>query len=677
MTVSKSELEEEKKYLSVVKKVIKRLIQETDKFVNKRKEDLNDLKKFMWDQITDYTDEERAMALYDMDKNVNLTNKRIDDISKYKKVIDSPYFAKIVFKDDLDKETIPIYIGITTVQDEMDFYVFDWRSPISSMFYNYEVGKAMYDSPNGKVTGEVLAKMQFKIENGKILRCIKSDINIDDDYLQEILASSRAEKMTNIVNTIQREQNEIIRNDSDKYLIVQGIAGSGKTSVALHRIAYLLYREQNLNYNNILIFSPNDVFSDYISEVLPELGEDNVMKSTFSEFSESFLKSYKNIENYAEFLERTYNSNLDRDLVEYKMSNDYKIDIDRFLENYELNIKFDSDLSYNNIKLSKDEIKSLMHDKYQKFPLNERLDLISENICNSFRIPKKNGVKGIKKILIEKSNIELDYMNLYKQFITSKYFKLNNQTSFSTKKINYEDIPGLLYINFFINDYPSYYNIKQVVIDEVQDYTKFQIELLKNIFKQASFTVLGDINQSINRNYSYKNLSELNKIFKQASYLELNKSYRSSEEIINYSNKILNINHICSVRRENNIPVEIKDLNEEQTERKLEESIAKMLKQNIKKIAIITKNIKAAKKISKTLTKKSLDIQLILSSFDALKKDIVIIPSYLAKGLEFDGVIIYNDYKDDYNNEEKKLYYVVCTRAQHKLVIYNEPLFLK
>ena len=276
--MDKEELLKEKDYLEKVKKVLSLLIEESKKSIDYSRDNITEMKKFMWDNLSDFTDEERALAMYEVDKDVNITNKSIDRVSKLEKSVNNPYFGKVTFHNSEFDENEQVYIGMSSVQDDLDFYVFDWRAPISSLFYNFELGKAFYEAPIGKIDGEIISKLQFKIENGKMIRCFNSDINIDDDYLQEILANSSTDRMKNIVSTIQREQNEIIRNDNDKYLIVQGVAGSGKTSVALHRIAYLLYKDKNLSSRNVLIFSPTDVFSDYISNVLPELGEDNVLE---------------------------------------------------------------------------------------------------------------------------------------------------------------------------------------------------------------------------------------------------------------------------------------------------------------------------------------------------------------------------------------------------------------
>lgn len=670
MNINNEELQNEKNYLEKVKNVLLKKIDVLTDSVDDKKSEINEMKKFMWDNLTDYTDEERAISLSSMDLNVDITNMSIDTLVKYKKALNSPYFGKLTFLRD-DGRNINVYVGISSIEENFNFYVFDWRSPISSLFYNYEVGKAKYDCPNGEITGEITSKMQFKIVDGELLRCFKSDVNIDDDYLQEILANSSTEKMKNIVSTIQREQNLIIRNDKDKYMIVQGIAGSGKTSVALHRIAYLLYKDIHLKYNNVLILSPNEVFSDYISNVLPELGEQNVMKTTFSDFALNFLKPYKNIESYSDFLERMYsNSSYDKDVINYKMSDNYKTDIDKYLKNINDNTIFTSDISFKNIVFTKNELYDLYTKKYEKFPLKERIELMAESICLGFKVPVKKNISKIKKQIIDNSNIKLNMFEIYSDYINSNEKTKNEKNS--QKFIRYEDIAPLIYLYFKINGYPVYNEIRQVVIDEVQDYTLFQIEILKQMFKNASFTLLGDVNQSINPHYSYESLNALGNIFNDSLYLELSKTYRSSEEIIDYSNKILGLDNACSVRRNNNIPVELKkDIDENNLNENINNTINLMNNNGINRIAIITRDVQSAKKINKIINNEK--FQLITKATDSISSELIILPSYLSKGLEFDGVIVINDYNNSYCLEEQKLYYVVCTRAQHQLSIYNEP----
>lgn len=665
------ELQQEKEYLQNVKDIIKTIIENANSSINKDKKSINQEKRFMWENLSDYTDEERAAALSEVDMQVNFTNKKIENIAKYEKALNSPYFAKLEFEQD-NGTIIPIYIGITSVQQNLDFYVFDWRAPISSLFYNYEIGKAKYDIPNGEIEGEILSKYQFKIVDGELLRCFKSDINIDDEYLQEILANSSTDKMKSIVNTIQRDQNEIIRNTLDKYLIVQGVAGSGKTSVALHRIAYLLYKDLNLSSNNILIFSPNNIFSDYISNVLPELGEENVLKTTYSDFANTFLPGCKKVESYTDFLNRAYNLEKNNyNTVIYKLSEKFINDIKKFYSNYISSIKFTRSIGINNKYVSKQEMTD-MFNKYSNINLNQRIELMAEKICGLLGLVRSRYFKSIKNKLLEISNIELDFYKLYNMFL-SENEKISNKIQVQKKFINYDNIMGLLYLNFEINGYPNYNHIRQIVIDEVQDYTPYQIELLNKIFKNASFTLLGDVNQAINPFFQYNTLDEISHIFNCTKYIELTKTYRSSEEIIDYSNKILGINNVCSIRRNNNIPVEIREVSKENILDNIFNDLNIMQNSGMETIAIITKNEKGAKELYELIAKNTeFDIQLVTDSEHLIKKPIIIIPSYLSKGLEFDGVIAYNTNNENYTSLEKKLYYVVCTRAQHKLQIYNE-----
>ncbi len=660
------QLKNEKEYLLKVKEILEELIKETKKSIDNSKENINEMKRFMWENISDFTDEERALAMNDVDRDVGITNRTIENVEKYEKALNSPYFGKVVFYDGEFDEEQNIYIGISSIQKGYQFYAFDWRAPVSSLFYNFELGKAFYEAPSGTINGNIISKMQFKIEKGNLIRCFNSDINIDDDYLQEILATSSSDKMKNIVSTIQREQNEIIRNDNDKYLIVQGIAGSGKTSVAMHRIAYLLYKDKNLNSKNILIFSPTDVFSNYISNVLPELGEENVLTTTFSEFSKAFLKYGKKIESYTEFLEKIYSNSYNKK-IEYKMSEQYYDDIKEFMKKYLENIKFNGTITANGNEINSKELKTLFIEKYDGFSIKERLDLIGEKVCYSLHLPLKNK-KRIVSMLKKNSTIELDCIKIYNKFLQNKNINTYDE---NTKIINYEDISGLLYIYFAIEGYPYHPYIKHVVIDEAQDYTLFQMEIFKKIFKNSSFTILGDINQTINNYSDIKSLNNLIQIFEKARYIELSKTYRSSEEIINYSNNILNIDNVCAIRHSNSLPVDIYDVPESLLTSEIEKGIERMLGMGYNKIAIITKNCDDAIKMYNSIKNKN--YQLIDKENINIINQVIFMPSYLAKGLEFDGVIVCNFSDNDYIEKERNLFYVVCTRAQHKLEIYNEP----
>lgn len=679
MNIEEEQIKKEEEYLKKTLSVIKELIEKDDNSIKDRITEIQEMKKYLWENNGTMNDAEVAAGMYDINCDVDYTNKDIKKLTKLKKSLKNPYFGRVDFVSDGVSE--PIYIGINGVEKDLNFYVFDWRAPISSLFYNYGTGPASYESPMGTVSGNISLKRQYKISNEKIERCFNSDLNIDDEYLQEILANSSSEKMTNIVNTIQKEQNEIIRNVSDKYLIVQGIAGSGKTSVALHRIAYLLYKEKNLTSNNVLIFSPNDVFSQYISNVLPELGEDNVLQTTFSDFASAYIKNFRKIESFTQFIERYYKKdNISEEaykIVKYKLSNEFKNLIDNYIENYKENISFINPIIINGNTISISDLNKLLKITFEKLPLSERIDRVCEYICNQNNLSYKKYGKRIEEKIKTFINFDLDVKNMYEDIISSDKFKenagLKENVSFKVEKqLKYDDLIPLMYIYFEIYGYPKNNSIRHVIIDEAQDYSLLQFYMLKKIFYTASFTVLGDIYQTINPYYLYNNLNEVNSIFEnKGKYIELNKTYRSSQEIIEYTNQILGLNNSCSVRKSNSIPVTIRSVTKELSINQIIQDVENMRKNGIKRIAIITKNNVEALELYDKLKDKLDNINIIQNNLTSGISDMVILPSYISKGLEFDGVISYTDENHKYQEKDKYLFYVVCTRAQHNLIVYN------
>ena len=397
MNIESEQLKQEEEYLKNTLSVIKELIENDNNSIKDRMTEIQEVKKYLWENNAMLDDAEIASGMYNVNCDVSYTNENIKKLMKLKKSLENPYFGRVDFECDGYSE--PIYIGINGIEKDFNFYVFDWRTPIASLFYNYGTGPASYEAPDGTISGDVTLKRQYKISNEKIERCFDSDLNIDDEYLQEILANASSEKMTNIVNTIQKEQNEIIRNVIDKYLIVQGIAGSGKTSVALHRIAYLLYKEKNLTSNNVLIFSPNDVFSQYISDVLPELGEDNVLQTTFSDFASAYIRDFKEIESFTQFIERYYKNNNISDeeykITKYKMSNEFKNLIDNYINNYKKNISFTKPIIIDNKVIEITDLNRLLKTTFERVPLSERIERISEYICDHNNISYKNTGKQL------------------------------------------------------------------------------------------------------------------------------------------------------------------------------------------------------------------------------------------------------------------------------------------
>ena len=680
MKISTEQLKEEMLFLKETLKVLKSIIEKESDSIEVQKANVNEMKKYIWENAGVLDDIEVMVSMRDVNKEVDFTNKNIKIINSLKKSLSSPYFGRVDFSDD-DDEIISVYIGINGIIKNLKNYVFDWRSPIASLFYNYGVGKAEYTAPIGKIQGDILLKRQYKISNGKIKRCFESDINIDDEYLQEILSSASSEKMTNIVNTIQKEQNIIIRNVDDKYLIVQGIAGSGKTSVALHRIAYLLYNEKNLTNNNVLIFSPNEVFSEYISNVLPELGEQNVLQTTFSDFASSYIDG--DIETFTNFLERYYkNENIDFENQKYnkiKLSNEFKKEIDIFIKEYVSKARFVKGLSINGKKITREELDQIFQEKFNNRPISIRLDDMSEYLGGYKKEVKRKIFQKLKELL----TIDTNPIEVYNKILSENNLTIDlERTKFNSngkiQKLSYSDLLPLMYINFELNGYPNARSIKHVIIDESQDYTLLQFDILKKIFNSSSFTILGDINQTINPFYKYDNLNDINNIFNnKGKYIELTKTYRSSQEIIEFSNKILGIDNACSVRDSNSIPVEFGELDKNEISKILVENVHKMKEENMKRIAIITKSNEEMLELYNELKKDLKNLKMINTSKDFKIGNMVILPSYISKGLEFDGVIIYTDKENEYQENDKYLFYVVCTRAQHALSIYNHKKLVK
>ena len=645
MAITENELKKEKTILKKVNLLLDKTINELGKDVYQGEEDLIEFKKMMWENANIFDSGEEQQVMLQTSKEENRYLEKQKYFRKLKSIEKKPYFASIVFKDD-ENNIYNIYMSLTYLKDtDENNILYDWRSPICSLFYDYETGPCSYQAPGGTYSGELKRKRQYKIEDKKLIGVFDNSLNINDEVLQEVLATESSEKMKNVVNTIQQEQNKVIRNLEDNNLIVQGIAGSGKTTVALHRIAFLLYRLKNLNSNNILIFSPNNIFADYISDVLPSLGEANTLQTTFADYLESFLTEYTQVESFTDFVSRYYSyKETFPELVEYKQSDQIMKDLDNFLDEYINNCYFTKSFKEGEKNyIDKNEINNMLHHKYDRLPLFERVEEISLKLCSNFYKGKTNKQKTYIKLLYKNSNFEKNYIEILKKFFKSKYtkFQLNDKTLekyFTNEKINYEDALIYAYIKGKLEGFIYEGTIKQVVIDEAQDYNKMQYYIITQIFK------------------------------KDTKYIELLKTYRSSPEIIDYTNKILNLNHVNAIRNKTNKPVIIRKGVLNLKERLIED--LNHLQSIYKSTALITKDIKAANELYELL-KDETDIDLVEVNTKVFHKECIIIPAYLSKGLEFDSVIIYNDRKNTYKKDERNLLYVACTRCQHELYIYN------
>ena len=669
LVLDEKELTLEKNNLDYVNDIIKDTLSKMGSRVLKQQEKIKEFQDYRWSNTGHLDVQELAVirTSSDMEANILLGEQRY--FMKLYKIENNPYFGSITFSED-NKKPEKIYIGMTYLRDKdlLDNIIYDWRSPICCLFYDYEVGPCSYEAPMGTINGYLNTKRQYNIKNGKLIRMFDNSLSISDDVLQEVLEKESSDKMENIVNTIQKEQNKIIRGNEFKNLIIQGVAGSGKTSVALHRIAYLLYKIENLTSRNVLIFSPNDVFTEYISNVLPEIGEDNTLQTTFSDYLKYIITEYKDIESFSNFISRYYTySEKNKELVRYKQSDEIINDIEDYIRDYDNKAKFLRNIVENDrFFYETEELNELLKTRYGSLPLMQRIKEISDKLSETNYKGKKTRSKVYQMLLNESSNFKKDYKTIYKEFYLSDYskFKLNEHEldkQLNKKKLNYEDALLFSYMKGLLNGFHYEPNILQVVIDEAQDYSKLQYKIISKIFKKANFTILGDINQTINPYYKYDNLNILNEILK-GNYLELNKSYRSSTEIIEYTNKLLNLNNVSAIRSKSGQPIKYRN-----NEYYLKDDINK-LKENHKSIAIITKDDLKASNIYDLLNKEY-DITKIDSTSQIFTRNLIVIPAYMSKGLEFDSVIVLDS--KSYNNNELNLLYVACTRAQHELIIYE------
>ncbi|MDI0267433.1 RNA polymerase recycling motor HelD [Clostridioides difficile] len=647
---------------------------------------------------------------------------------KYERMIESPYFGRIDFTEVCETESQKCYIGLSNlINDDYDFLVYDWRAPISSMFYDYEIGQASYECPEGIISGEITKKRQYKIKDGKIEYMFDSNLNIDDDVLQELLGKNSDEKMKTIVTSIQREQNQVIRNEKYKNLIVQGAAGSGKTSIALHRIAYLLYKHKDkITSENIMIFSPNNIFNDYISNVLPQLGEDNICQTTFKDYMHKELGDEFKKESPAEMMEYILNNNgkityKDRiENIEFKTSLEFTNILKEYLNYLETDDRcFEDIIVRGELIISSKELQTLFSNDYSNLPIKKRLEKIKARIIFLIEPYEKAWIDEIfkelqasgdyieKEEMIEKSTFivkkhlkevyskisrmtELDLIDTYKNLFKNldmflekanvEYdkniidnIKTYTMDNLSVKSLYYEDQVILLYLKGALGGIPNTSQIKYVIIDEAQDYTPLQYEIFYKLFKSANMTILGDINQSINPFMNVGDYNNIPNVLKNDTcIINLSKTYRSTMEITRFSRKLLTkaIDDEY-VERHGDEPRVTGFKEKDYMNEKLIEDIKAYKHKNYKSIGIITKTAHEAKEVYEFLKENHINVEAITKDDDEYVNGVLVIPSYLSKGLEFDIVVIYDASEERYNSEDERLLlYTCCTRALHVLNIY-------
>lgn len=673
-----------------------------------------------------------------------------------------PYFARIDFKEDGRNSIEKIYIGKMSLmrEEDQELIIVDWRAPIANLYYEERLGDASYLCPDGRIKGKLSLKRQFSIDDGKLNDMFDIDITTNDEFLQSYLGANADNRLKDIVSTIQVEQNKVIRADMWKPLIVQGAAGSGKTTIALHRIAYLIYTfEKSFEPENFMILAPTRFFLNYISEVLPELGVDRVKQTTFQDFALEMIGGKIRVSDENEKLIRFVNKNntdeeikineLIRKESEFKASIEFKKAIDDYLKIIENSFLPKKDFSISSVVIYKyDEIQNLFLNEYKNLPMHKRVLEIKKHLTNRLKQRKDEiklklqmecdmKVKEIKlemedsperrKLLAEaidyknetiekleslskkaaneyvKSIIKIEPLKYYKNFIEDKdlfYSLMNGRADDETIEFlrNYslnvlktgffevEDLAPIMYIKYCVHGIDEKVTVKHIVVDEAQDFSVFQLHVLKKIAKDTSLTILGDLCQGI---HSYRGIKSwrdvMDYVFEdgRCEMLTLEQSYRTTIEIMDAANSV-----IKKIKDENLIPGKpvirhgdkvklIKKNDIKGIALDIRDKIDEFKKKGFKSIAVICKTLDECNKMSSYLKKYDSSIQVITGKESEYKAGVVIVPSYFSKGLEFDAVMIANASSDEYKENEldAKLLYVSMTRPLHNLYIYyiNDP----
>lgn len=598
-------------------------------------------------------------------------NTSMTNLEKLKFALPSPYFGGF----DFNGENFLIgKLGVTSPNLATPL-VYDWRAPISSMFYDFENGPAHYIVPGvAKYEGVLANKKQYKIEDGKMVYCFETNINIQDEILQRTLAQNATSKMKTIVSTIQKEQNKIIRRATDQTIVVQGVAGSGKTSIALNRIAYLLYNNRkSLSSENVLIFSPNRVFSNYISNVLPELGEQLTKETSFDQILLFEFKDVCKVEKKFEQIETLLSGNSKRKReFETKTSMQFLNDLKAFLEEESNRLFKACPIKFAGYEISASDVQKYFNEESGKSFFDKL-----QNVCEGI----------VSYVNLSKPLSDLRERNLHKQILTSllksispndknifdiynRYLKTKGMHLSINPVLKFEDGLYLLYIKNYMFGAQTKQNIKYVVIDELQDYPPVALEIIEQRYPCPK-TALGDISQRIDGNSEANYIEIANKIFKtEIDVLELNTVYRATVENTVFTNKILSLTNVKCVERHGSEPVIISS-----NESNFAKNIANMAdyyqNKGYKTIGILTKTFAEAKSVYSKV-KDSLDVNLISPISERFNSGIVVCPTYLSKGLEFDAVIVCDANSENYKTEiDKQQLYVACTRALHDICVVH------
>lgn len=668
---------QEKEYLKQIISFLKKVIGNTDASVKDHVDTLAEYKDYIWSNKDIDPHEIRSMResiLNHFALGESVINKR----KRLTKILAIPYFGRIDFLEKKENSKVmPTYIGIHTFYDPESraTLIHDWRAPVSSMFYDHELGEAGYRSPSGEIKGEISLKRQYRIRGGKMEFMIENALTVHDDILQKELSSNADDKMKNIVATIQREQNRIIRNEDIRTLIIQGVAGSGKTSIALHRIAYLLYTfRDSISSKDILIISPNKVFSDYISNVLPELGEETVPETSMEQILSGVLEHKYKYQTYFglvnELLEKPSSSLINR--IAYKASFGFISELDKFILHIENTYFKAADVKLTKYITIPAPFIEEQYLRFNRYPIRRRFDAMADYMLDMLKIQYAFTVTTAGRNLLKKE-IRLMFAGNNDIQVYKDFFKwTNNPGMFKMRKghtLEYSDLAPLAYLHLALEGNGNQpFRVKHLLIDEMQDYSPIQYKVIQKLFPCRK-TVLGDAGQSVNP-YGSSTAETIQKSLTASEIMKLCKSYRSTFEITDFAQKIHPNAELEPVARHGEKPQILQFGSAVEELSGIMGLISTYRKSGYKSLGIICKTEQQARKMADMLKSYANDISFLSSQSSAFVQGIVITSAHMAKGLEFDEVIIPQTDERNYRSEiDKSMLYVAVTRAMHRLTL--------